>query len=210
MWCSLVFNRKAGFSGGGWHTHAYSEDGLGTTTEIPKLGEVRNLIYPKGFRSVADGGLSVVRGGHLYRDHTMRARDDAEMDAGWLAGKTHPITGQPLVREQLELPPGSLVAALTHTPHVVGPRKDGVRYAALMVYANPDHERSLPRKQIRGDPVSLTELSEGERQAPNFLRRSAFTPTTHADSVPVEWQRLAAAGRVPGVNGDHAKLFCER
>lgn len=205
-----MFNRKAGFSGGGWHTHAYSEDGLGRTTDLPRLGEVRNLIYPEGFQSVDDGGLSVVRGGHLYRDHTMRAHDNAEMDVEWLAEKTHPITGQPLVREQLELPPGSLVAALTHVPHVVGPRKDGVRYAALMVYANPDHERSLPRKQIRGDLSSFTKLSNDERQAPNFLRRSAFTPTTHADSVPVEWKRLAAGGRVPGVDGDHANLFCDR
>ena len=207
--CSLVFNRKAGFIGGGWHTHAYSEDGLGRTIKIPRLGEVRNLIYPQGFRMVDDGGLGVVRGGHLYRDHTLRARDDEEMDTKWLAGKSHPITGKPLVREHLELPPGSLVAALTHVPHVVGPRKEGVRHAALMVYANPDHSCTLPQERIRGDPQS-TQLSEKERLELNFLRRSAFTPTTHADGVPIEWRRLAAAGRVPGVDGVHANLFFDR
>ena len=95
-----------------------------------------------------------MRAGHLYRDRTLWARDDEEMDATWLAAKSDLLTGKPLVREQLELPPGPLVAALTHAPHVVGPRKEGVRHAALMVYAKPDHARTLPRKQIRGDPTA--------------------------------------------------------
>jgi hypothetical protein len=217
----LVFNRKAGFEGGGWHTHAYSEDGLGLTTRNPLLGEVRNLLYPEGFGgSGEDGDLSVVRGGHLYRDDTMREANDAAMDAGWLASRRHPITGRPLVRERLALPPGSLVAALTHVPHYVGPRRQGVRYAALLVYANPDHTRALPwRRRRRRQRVAAAdqqewqdeplELSETERQQPNFLRRSATTPTTHADSVPVEWQQLAAAGQVPGVAGLHSNLFTE-
>ena len=60
-----------------------------------------------------------MRGGHLYRDHTLREEDDEAMDAGWLAGKRHPITNEPLVRERLALPPGSLVAALTHAPQAL-------------------------------------------------------------------------------------------
>ena len=58
---------KQGFPGGGWHSHAYTEDGLGPTTRNPPLGEVRNLLYPDGFEQDDDGGLSVVRGGHLHR-----------------------------------------------------------------------------------------------------------------------------------------------
>jgi len=53
----LVFNRKGGFAGGGWHSHAYTEDGLGPTTRNPTLGEVRNLLYPDGFKQHDDGGL---------------------------------------------------------------------------------------------------------------------------------------------------------
>ena len=48
---------QEGFAGGGWHSHAYSEDGLGPTTRNPTLGEVRNLLYPDGFKQHDDGGL---------------------------------------------------------------------------------------------------------------------------------------------------------
>jgi hypothetical protein len=212
----LVFNRKAGFPGGMWHSHAYTQDGQGQTTRNPPLGEVRNLLYPEGFEQYDDGGLSVVRGGHLYRDHTLREKNDDEMDAGWLAGRLHPITAHPLVRERLALPPGSLVAALTHAPHYVDRRRSGVRYGALMVYANPDPQRRLPRDLVRR---YHSELSEAEKQKVRsrepygddvqLLRRSAVTPTTHVDSVPVEWVELAAAGEVPGVCGQHANLFTE-
>ena len=33
--------------------------------------------------------------------------------AEWLAGKTHPITGEPLEIVELELPPGSIVSCLS-------------------------------------------------------------------------------------------------
>ena len=149
-----------------------------------------------------------MRGGHLYRDHTLREEDDEAMDAGWLAGKRHPITNKPLVRERLALPPGSLVAALTHAPHYVDRRRSGVRYGALLVYANPDPQRRLPRNLVRRLQSELSEEEKAQATEP-YVRRSAVTPTTHADSVPVEWVRLAAEGKVPGVSGQHADLFTE-
>eukprot|EP01052_Picozoa_sp_SAG31_P040667 SAG31_NODE_5945_length_2246_cov_3.237075_2_plen_402_part_00 len=207
----LVFNRKAGFKGGSWHTHAYSEDGLGPTTRNPTVGEARTLIYPEGFAAKDDGGLSIVRGGHLLRDHTMRADGDEAMDS-WLKGKNNPLTGEPLVRERLALPSGSLVAALTHAPHMVAKRIHGVRYGALFAYANPDSEKRLPRGQIRANQSELTEQQRKENIArPNYLRRSAAIPTTHADFVPKEWTQLAKAGHVPGIDptGRHERLFTE-
>eukprot|EP01051_Picozoa_sp_SAG22_P001168 SAG22_NODE_43_length_25304_cov_5.394644_20_plen_843_part_00 len=224
-----VMNRKAGYPGGTWHTHAYLEDGLGPTTQNPVLGEVRNLLYPGGFEARDDGGLSVVRGAHLYREHNLnisppRTTDgddaggawlevrDSAMDA-WLADKPHPVTKRPLVRERLALPPGSLVACLTHAPHAVDRRLAGrgTRWNALLCYANADPEKRLPRRfdrnANRAEPERL--LDPAVARVRNGVRRSASIPTTHADSVPVEWSRLAAAGHVPGVAGQHAALFLD-
>ena len=148
---NTCMNRKEGFPGQDWHTHAYSEDGLGPTNRAPTLGLVRNLLYPGGFERDGDGGLSVIRGGHLYRDHKMKAANDAELKSTWLKGKCHPITGEPLTIEKLALPRGSLVACLSHAPHRVDARGQhrGMRHNVLVAYANPDPMRKLPRSVER-------------------------------------------------------------
>ena len=138
---NTLLNRKAGYTGTQWHAHPHHEDGMGPTTEVPALGQVRSLVYPEGFGAGKDGGLRVVPGGHLYRQarlepnsdecastpsltpHPVTAgvcrppedwtQDDEVFAAEWLAGKTHPITGQPLEIVELELPPGSIVSCLS-------------------------------------------------------------------------------------------------
>jgi hypothetical protein len=66
--------------------------------------------------------------------------DDAEFERTWLAGKLHPITREPLRILRPELPPGSMVAALTHIPHGVSPRPagSGTRHCALFSYREPE------------------------------------------------------------------------
>ena len=61
---------------------------------------VRTLYYPEG-ATIEDGGeLAVIPSAHLYRIpfkwSTERTDDDASMQADWLQGKKHAITGEPL------------------------------------------------------------------------------------------------------------------
>lgn len=80
------------------------------------------LVYPAGFPDVADGGhINIIRGAHLYCDTTAES-DSAAMDSvaqdenmanGWMKGKKHPVTGEPLRCERLNLPPGSLICCNT-------------------------------------------------------------------------------------------------
>ena len=184
--------------------HAYSEDGLGPTTRLPPIGQTRNLLYPEGFSATNDGGLKVVRGAHLYRENQLSLdldptphhptldpddaasshleRDDDAMER-WLEDRPHPITGRPLAIERLELPRGSLVACVSHAPHAVDARapEAGVRYNALLSYAVPDLTGAVPPSV--------------ERRAGGKLR------------LPTEWERLAAAGEVPGVEAGGSSLF---
>ena len=94
------------------------------------------LVYPAGFPSgVEDGGnINIIRGAHLYCDTTAESADvspasqsgmsvsgsaanDRAMEEGWMKGKVHPVTGQPLRCERLDLPPGSLICCNTRAPH---------------------------------------------------------------------------------------------
>ena len=43
------------------------------------------------------------------------------MRRGWLSGKPHPVTGAPMECEEVRLPPGSLVACVSHAAHRVNP-----------------------------------------------------------------------------------------
>lgn len=114
-----------------WHSHEYGED-------KPSLGFIRIFFYISGF-GADDGGLKVIPGSHLYRDKAIRAKDDAEMAAGWMAGKTHPASGEPLRIEHLDAPPGSVIVMWTHAAHGVAARlpESTTRYCVVYAYRNP-------------------------------------------------------------------------
>lgn len=130
----VSLNRPAGDGGAGWHSHAYAED-------RPELGFVRIFFYVNGFRA-DDGGLGVVPGSHLHRDPHLGARSDEELRQGWLKGKRHPMTGEPLTIEYLSAPAGSVVLMWTHAAHAVWPRQPGspTRWTVVYAYRNPGVE----------------------------------------------------------------------
>jgi hypothetical protein len=157
----------------------------------------RSLIYPDGFGAHNDGGLKVVRGAHLYRSlslkdsepgaeeylgssspHAPGAADDANFSETWLKGKLHPITGEPLKIERLELPRGSMVIVLHHSPHAVEPRPTGTgtRHCTLFSYRVPD-------------PAGLKPVS------------------SNAALQPWELERDAALGKIKGIPPGIPNLF---
>ena len=79
----------------------------------PDLGFVRIFFYVTGFEK-GNGNLKVVKGSHLFRDPNLNAADDDALRDGWMAGKTHPLTGEPLEIEELECPRGSVVVSRHH------------------------------------------------------------------------------------------------
>lgn len=127
----VTLNRPAGNLGIRWHSHEYAEDD-------PSLGFVRIFFYVNGFEA-NDGNLKVVPGSHLYRDAEINAQNDAEMEAGWLRGKNHPMTGEPLAIQPLIAPPGSVALMWTHAAHAVNPRQPHslTRWAVVYAYRNP-------------------------------------------------------------------------
>ena len=127
----VALNRAGGNGGIGWHSHAYSDDD-------PAFGFVRIFFYVNGFQP-GDGGLKAVPGSHLYRDARIHGRGDAELAEGWLAGKTHPKTGEPLSIQQLAAPPGTVALMWTHAAHAVSPRRPGspTRWTVVYAYRNP-------------------------------------------------------------------------
>lgn len=185
--CTLI--SRSNFAGQHWHSHHYQEDNLGVTTDPggAQARVVRSLVYPNGFNSHLDGGLKVVRGGHLYRmgdlndGYERRAApgdaDDAEFAATWLAGKRHPITGRPLTIEKLALRRGSIVCVLGHVPHAVSPRPAGrgTRLCTLLAYRQPGKVGSA--------------LADGTL------------------NTPWEVERDADAGKIPGVPVGPPNLF---
>jgi hypothetical protein len=127
----VSLNRPGGDRGSHWHSHEYGET-------RPDLGFVRIFFYVTGF-APDDGGLGVVSGSHLYRDAAIRAGTDGEMVDGWLAGKRHPLTQEPLAIQYLTAPPGSVVLMWTHAAHAVSPRQAGspTRWCVVYAYRNP-------------------------------------------------------------------------
>ena len=127
----VALNRPSGNGGIGWHSHSYGEAN-------PALGFVRIFFYVNGF-DADDGALGVVPGSHLFRDPGIRAASDDELRAGWLAGKRHPLTGEPLEIEYLSAPEGTVVLMWTHAAHAVRPRQPGsrTRWAVVYAYRNP-------------------------------------------------------------------------
>ena len=125
--------RAGGNRGSGWHTHGYAE-------ERPELGFIRIFFYVNGFTQ-GDGGLKAVPGSHHYRDTKLRLKsaDNDKLATGWLAGKMHPETGEPLEVESLNAPKGTVVIMWTHAAHAVTPRKPGsdTRWCVVYAYRNP-------------------------------------------------------------------------
>jgi hypothetical protein len=130
----VSLNRPPGDRGSAWHSHAYAE-------ERPELGFIRIFFYVNGF-AADDGGLGVVPGSHLFRDPSLKASSDEELRSGWLAGKRHPITEEPLEIEYLSAPPGTVIVMWTHAAHAVSPRRTGssTRWTVVYAYRNPGAE----------------------------------------------------------------------
>lgn len=127
----VALSRPGGNGGVHWHSHEYGE-------RRPELGFLRIFFYVNGFTK-GDGGLKVVPGSHLFRDRDIHAASDAELETGWMAGKTHPLTGAPLTIEALEAPPGTVALMWTHAAHGVSPRlpASDTRWTVVYAYRNP-------------------------------------------------------------------------
>ena len=125
-----------------------------------------------------------VRSGHLHRSARLEPHpswregegnhfDDDALAAGWLAGRTHPRTGEPLRIARLSAPPDTMVSVHTHIPHGVAPRAHGrgTRWCVTFNFASADPDRSIPR-----------------------------SPERLAYGLPAEWHDAAMEGRIPGVD----------
>ena len=152
------------------------------------LGQLNthSLLYRRG--DGHDGGLKIIRGSHLHRDPTACRADngnmgiegqDAAMEAGWLAGKTNPVTGEPLAITKLDLPPGSVVFCLQHAAHGVDP------HAA----------RRDPRLCL------LLAVRKADESSGKAYRRYGRKPS----AIPPVWAGLAKEGRLPA---ELAELLC--
>ncbi len=130
----VSLNRPGGNGGICWHSHAYSEEDAG-------LGFVRIFFYVNGFAR-GDGNLKVIPGSHLFRDRSIEAADDEALRSGWMNGRSHPETGEPLQIEELEAPPGSVALMWTHAAHGVNARLPGsdTRWTVVYAYRNPGAE----------------------------------------------------------------------
>jgi hypothetical protein len=127
----VALSRDPGHPGLRWHSHEYADD-------EPRLGFLRIFFYVNGF-DAEDGGLKVVPGSHLLRDSSVNVSTDSELEATWLGGKRHPITGEPLRMERLSAPPGSVVLMWTHALHGVSGRSahSETRWTVVYAYRNP-------------------------------------------------------------------------
>ena len=182
----VMLNWAPGSSGRRWHGHHYREgqyevedeigSGSAVTIDFAQQQCVRTLCYPEG-ATIEDGGeLAVIPGAHLYRipykSNVERTDDDAAMQAMWLPGKTHPITGKPLEIRHLSLPPGSMVSFVHHMPHHVGPRQLSAptRWGVLMAYRTPDPMASQA-KWTSGVPAQWVERIEASGLLSSTARR---------------------------------------
>ena len=165
-----LLSRPAGYSGCFWHSHRIGagRDDCGSAT----LSEYRaqpninlTLCYPQGFAAPADGGLKLVAGSHLFRDPTgCRAETDEELRRGWLRGRVHPVTSEPLRIEHLALPPGSIVCCLSHSAHGVAPKAAGrgTRWCSLHCYRKADDMTGHVQPPSAVPPVWAMKAQRGE------------------------------------------------
>lgn len=127
----VTLNRPGGNQGLRWHSHEYAEDD-------PSLGFIRIFFYINGFQP-GDGNLKVVPGSHLFRDPAIDAQSNEELATRWLAGKSHPLTGEPLHVVDLTAPPATVALMWTHAAHAVTPRREAssTRWCVVYAYRNP-------------------------------------------------------------------------
>jgi hypothetical protein len=127
----VALNRLAANPGLRWHTHEYAD-------ADPGLRFLRIFFYVNGFEP-EDGGLKAVPGSHLFRDSKILAETDEELERIWLAGKRHPLTGEPLRIERLSAPPATVILMWTHALHGVTPRMPSspTRWTVVYAYRNP-------------------------------------------------------------------------
>ena len=134
--------KTAGSSGSRWHSHGgmphFNDCRVRSPSEYLAEGCMDLMLaYPAGFEEDETGGgeeagnINIIKGAHLYCDTAAESPstvsgkgsevNDRAMEQGWLQGKCHPVTGEPLVCERVSLPPGSLICCNTHSPHRVSP-----------------------------------------------------------------------------------------
>ena len=188
-----MLSRKAGFPGQSWHSHFYHQDDHGASVVLPstptgqQLTLVRNLIYPDGFLAADDGGLKLVPGAHLHRAARLHGPpnlapggmlDDDALREGWMKGRTHPRTGEPLEILHCAAPPRTMMSVHTHIPHGVAPRKEGrgTRYCVTFNFASGDPDGLIPR-----------------------------SPERRNYGLPSEWHAAAMQGLIPGVPAEPSK-----
>ncbi len=147
----VALNRRAANPGLRWHTHEYSDSD-------PRLGFLRIFLYLTGFEA-DDGGLKLVPGSHLFRDSSIVAATDDELERIWLEGKQHPLTHEPLRIERLSAPPATVILVWTHALHGVTPRKptSPTRWTVVYAYRNPGQpsrsrwiSEEFERRQVPG------------------------------------------------------------
>ena len=204
----IMLNRTPGSRGRRWHGHAYRQGQY--ETEDPVVGGspaveflqqqcVRTLCYPEGMGAGDGGGeLAVIPGAHLYRTPYLwdlgRTEYDDKFEAGWMRGKTHPVTGKPLRIERLSLPPGSMVSFVHHMPHHVGHRNHDAptRWGLLMAYRTPDPAQRPTRQNPSRHPGHWNEgtpahwadrMQETGRLTP-AMRRVFAADTPSSDRAP--------------------------
>jgi hypothetical protein len=156
---SVMLSRKGGSAGRRWHAHPYDardsprinhEEGpepfvdAARMVDGPELMLSRTLCFPAGIAEADGGLLGLIPGATLFRDPFKWAGNrtdwDADMEAGWMAGKSHPADGAPLRIVNLALPAGSLVCFPHHMPHSVTPRgpNAATRWGQLLTYRTVD------------------------------------------------------------------------
>jgi hypothetical protein len=174
----LMLNRIPGSRGRRWHGHPYRQ-GQHETEDPAQGGQVaslgflphqcvRTLCFPAGMSEHDGGGeFSVVPGAHLYRTpylwDTRRTEYDEQFEAGWMRDKNHPVTGEPLRIERLDLPPGSMVSFVHHMPHHAGHRAldAETRWGLLMAYRTPDPTESSARTSTLASSQASRRWNEG-------------------------------------------------
>ena len=168
-----LLTRAPGYAGGSWHSHQIGagNDNCGTANLDEYQSQPNanlSICYPQGFTADGDGGLKIIRGSHFFRDPSQcRAKTDEEMNAGWLKGKVHPITGEPLAIEHLELPPGSIVCCLSHAAHGVAAKTldRETRWCSLHCYKKADDKSGHVQPPSAVPPLWALKAQRGELPA---------------------------------------------
>lgn len=181
----VALNRPGATPPMGYHTHEYADGNQTFDDEAkfprigrlaaesrtfpndPSLGFIRIFFYVTGFEQ-DNGNLKVVPGSHLFRDSTVNASDDDALERGWMKGKLHPLTGEPLCIQPLECPRGSVVLMWTHALHGVNGRAAlaPTRWCVVTAYRNPgapSHARWIDEEWEMKDVPGLIETSLGPR-----------------------------------------------